>query len=129
MELPIYELMINEDMQDDAEVSFIALVDKPAIQKNWNAEAYTISYRYKERTSFYVIKEKNVFQIDLTTVRASNIINNIYEINQKSLVEIHSIAGSTKEQMESMDQVAIAVEKIDQIALELLQVVKVGKAK
>ena len=49
MELPIYELMINEDMQDDAEVSFIALVDKPAIQKNWNA--------FKENIKFQIVSE------------------------------------------------------------------------
>ncbi len=39
MTLPIYELKIQEDMQDDAEVSFIALVDKPAIQKDFVAFA------------------------------------------------------------------------------------------
>jgi hypothetical protein len=49
MELPIYELMINEDIQDDAEVSFIALVDRPAIQKNWNA--------FKENVKFQIISE------------------------------------------------------------------------
>ena len=49
MELPIYELMINEDMQDDAEVSFIALVDRTAIQKNWNA--------FKENAKFQIISE------------------------------------------------------------------------
>ena len=35
MELPIYELKIQEDLADDAEVSFVALVDKPAIQKDF----------------------------------------------------------------------------------------------
>ena len=37
MNLPIYELTIQEDVQDDAEVSFIALVDKPAIQRDFVA--------------------------------------------------------------------------------------------
>jgi hypothetical protein len=37
MELPIYELKIQEELQDDAEVSFIALVDKPAIQRDFVA--------------------------------------------------------------------------------------------
>ena len=49
MELPIYELMISDDLQDDAEVSFIALVDRPAIQKNWNA--------FKENVKFQIISE------------------------------------------------------------------------
>lgn len=37
MDFPIYELKIQEDLQDDAEVSYIALVDKPAIQKDFIA--------------------------------------------------------------------------------------------
>lgn len=37
MNLPIYELKIQEELQDDAEVSFIALVDKPAIQRDFVA--------------------------------------------------------------------------------------------
>ena len=39
MEFPIYELKIQDDLQDDAEVSYIALVDKPAIQKDFIAFA------------------------------------------------------------------------------------------
>ncbi len=37
MEFPIYELKINEEQQDDAEVSYIALVDLPAIKKDFLA--------------------------------------------------------------------------------------------
>lgn len=37
MKLPIYELRINENLSDDAEVSYIALVDVPAIQKDFLA--------------------------------------------------------------------------------------------
>jgi len=36
MELPVYELKIVEDLKDDAEVSFVALVDKPAIMKDFH---------------------------------------------------------------------------------------------
>lgn len=35
MELPIYLLDINEQEEAETEVNFIALVDKPAIQRNW----------------------------------------------------------------------------------------------
>jgi len=35
MDLPIYELKIQEELDDNAEVSFIALVDKPAIKKDF----------------------------------------------------------------------------------------------
>lgn len=37
MKLPIYELKINENLQDEAEVSYIALVDEPAIQRDFLA--------------------------------------------------------------------------------------------
>ena len=37
LELPIYMLDITDDVNDDSQVDFIALVDRPAIQKNWNA--------------------------------------------------------------------------------------------
>lgn len=35
--LPIYEMVISDDMNSDLEVDFIALVDRPAIQKNFQA--------------------------------------------------------------------------------------------
>lgn len=37
MDLPIYLLDINEDEQAETEVNFIALVDRPAIQLNWQS--------------------------------------------------------------------------------------------
>jgi hypothetical protein len=35
MELPVFELRINESITDDSGVEFISLVDSPAIMKNW----------------------------------------------------------------------------------------------
>ena len=49
MKLPVYELMISDDFSDDAEVNFVALVDKPAVQRNWNA--------FKEKINFQIISE------------------------------------------------------------------------
>jgi len=37
MKLPVYELKINESLADDSEVNFVALVDEPAIQKDFLA--------------------------------------------------------------------------------------------
>jgi len=37
MKLPVYELKINESLADDSEVSYVALVDEPAIQKDFLA--------------------------------------------------------------------------------------------
>lgn len=47
------------------------------IPKYWKSETYGIIYRFKERTSHYILKDKNIFRIDLTTVKTSNIVNNI----------------------------------------------------
>jgi len=49
MELPLYMLEISDDPLDDAEVQFVALVDRPAIQKNWNA--------FKNEQKFQVISD------------------------------------------------------------------------
>lgn len=48
MDLPVYELMISDDLQDDAEVNFVSLVDRPAIQKNWNAFNHKVKFNTDE---------------------------------------------------------------------------------
>jgi hypothetical protein len=51
MNLPIYLLEINEDLTDGSEVDFVALVDKPAIERNF--------LRFKEdRLSFEIQDEE-----------------------------------------------------------------------
>jgi predicted ABC-type ATPase len=42
-------LEISDDLNDDAEVQFVSLVDRPAIQKNWNA--------FKNEQKFQIISE------------------------------------------------------------------------
>jgi len=49
MELPLYMLDISDDINDDAEVQYVALVDRPAIQKNWNA--------FKDEQKFQIVSE------------------------------------------------------------------------
>lgn len=49
MDLPIYNLTINNEVKDDAEVSFIALVDKPAIKRDFLA--------FKDAVKFEVLSE------------------------------------------------------------------------
>lgn len=58
------------------------------IQKYWKPETYFIGYRFKERTSYYILKEKNIFRIDLTIVKSSNIINNIESSSPNYEIEI-----------------------------------------
>ncbi len=52
MELPVYELQISDDLNDDAEVNYVALVDRPAIQRNWNA--------FKDNVKFEIQSEGNI---------------------------------------------------------------------
>jgi hypothetical protein len=81
MELPIYELKIVEDLQDDAEVSFVALVDKPAIQKDFHVfgESFIEPSKGEDKQPFlqrcisYVINEGK------ETEQAVAICNSLWE--------------------------------------------------
>ena len=58
------------------------------LQKYWKSDSYTIIYRFKERTSHFIIKKNNIFQIDLTIVKSSNSINNIESSPSNYEIEI-----------------------------------------
>ena len=64
----------EEDILDDKEIK--KLVN---INKNFNIDNYSISFRYKERNSYFIEKGKNVFRLDLTRVKNSSAINKIEE--------------------------------------------------
>ena len=51
MKLPIYDLIINQDENNDAEVSFIALVDSPAIKLPF------LQFKEDERLTFAIQSE------------------------------------------------------------------------
>ena len=51
MKLPIYDLIINQDEDNDAEVSFIALVDSPAIKLPF------LQFKEEERLTFAIQSE------------------------------------------------------------------------
>ena len=65
MKLPVYELKISENLNDDSEVSYVALVDAPAIQKDFLAfkEEFINPSKGEHKTDFlprcikYVIDE------------------------------------------------------------------------
>jgi len=50
MNLPIYQLEISDDVNDLSEVDFVALVDKPAIERNF--------LRFKESRANFVIQSE-----------------------------------------------------------------------
>ena len=45
------------------------------INKSFDMNTYNINFRFKERTSYYILKDKNIYRVDLTMVRTSNKIN------------------------------------------------------
>jgi len=51
MKLPIYQLEISEDLNDDVEVDFVALVDRPAIEKDF--------LMFKEAKANFVIQSED----------------------------------------------------------------------
>jgi hypothetical protein len=50
MELPVYQLEISDDLNDLSEVDFVALVDKPAIERNF--------LRFNENRTNFVIQNE-----------------------------------------------------------------------
>ena len=76
------KLDTEEEISDDEIKKLIKL------QKYWKPETYSIGYRFKERTSHYILKESNIFQIDLTTVKSSTIINYIESSSPNYEIEI-----------------------------------------
>jgi len=51
MKLPIYQLEISDDLNDDVEVDFVALVDRPAIEKDF--------LMFKEAKANFVIQSED----------------------------------------------------------------------
>ena len=70
MDLPVYELMISDDLQDDAEVNFVSLVDRPAIQKNWNAFNHKVKFNTDEEkrviSGAIMLADTPIFRSDVT---------------------------------------------------------------
>jgi hypothetical protein len=54
MELPLYEL-VKQENEDESGVDFIALVDKPAIKRNWIAFSEQIKFSFKSDTEKRII--------------------------------------------------------------------------
>jgi len=51
MKLPIYQLEISEDLNDDVEVDFVALVDRPAIERDF--------LMFKEAKANFIIQSED----------------------------------------------------------------------
>jgi len=91
-----FKLDIEESITDNEIKKLVKL------QKYWKSDSYNIIYRFKERTTNYILKGKNVFKIDLTTVKSSNIINNIESSPTNYEIEIES---EIKDKINFVDQI------------------------
>jgi hypothetical protein len=107
MQLPIYELKINDSLQDDSEVSFIALVDLPAIKKDFLAfkEEFIQPSKGEHETDFlprcisYVVNEGK------DNEQAVAICNSLWEQHFEIVcpVATHDIATNLKDRQNAID--------------------------
>jgi hypothetical protein len=77
MELPLYELRISDDINDDAQVDFVSMVDRPAVQRNWNA--------FKNTSMFNIANEdrrivSGVIMLANTPIYRNDSINGEYNV-------------------------------------------------
>jgi hypothetical protein len=81
MKLPIYELKISEDVQNDAEVNFIALVDAPAIKQDYLvfSEQFIEPSKGEHQTDFLPRCIKYVINEGKDSEQAVAICNSIWE--------------------------------------------------
>jgi len=81
MKLPIYELKISEDIQNDAEVNFIALVDAPAIKQDYLvfSEQFVEPSKGEHQTEFMPRCIKYVINEGKESEQAVAICNSIWE--------------------------------------------------
>ena len=66
------------------------------IKKNYPESNYNILYRYKTRTSYYLLKNKNIFQVDLTTVKQAYVINDIENAVTRYEIELECLLNDKK---------------------------------
>lgn len=70
MDLPVYELMISEDINEDAEVNFVSLVNRPATQMLWNSFANKVKFNTDEEkrviSGAIMLADTPIFRSDAT---------------------------------------------------------------
>ena len=84
------------------------------IKKNYTDNIDNITYRYKTRTSYYLLKNKNIFQIDLTNVKQSYYINDIENSTNRTEIEIECLIDDKKSALEDIFSVSEFMIKIIQ---------------
>lgn len=85
--IPNYFMRVKLDKEEeDIKKEEIRKLGK--INKNFGEDEYDIIFRYKDRTSYFIKNEKNIFRIDLTKVKTAHNINNLESSNYEYDIEI-----------------------------------------
>lgn len=90
------DVYLRFKLDDEEQLTKNEIAKLSNIVKSYKEEDYNINYRFKERTSFTLEREKNKFTIDLTRVRSSNKINAIENNNMKREIEIEADIKNSK---------------------------------
>ncbi|AYV79987.1 MAG: mRNA capping enzyme [Gaeavirus sp.] len=86
--ITLEDIYMRVKMDKEEDVTLPELHKLQNIKKHWELNDYEIIYRFKERTTFFIQKDKNIYKIDLTNVRTSTQINNIDKSPIKYEIEV-----------------------------------------
>jgi len=112
-EIPIYMLDITDSIEDDSQVDFIALVDRPAIQRNWNAFNRTQKFEVTNEdrriiSGAIMLADTPIFRSDITygdyyvAFTASTIIKIVQKFFKKGFQNNVNLMHNSKQQFEGV---------------------------
>lgn len=115
-------------LDEELKLSSSELSKLSDIKKNYNMDVFNnITYRYKNRTSYYILKNRNVLQIDLTNVKQTNNINNIETSINKYEIEMECLINDKKTALEDIFGVSEFIIKIIQQTNDIISKTKSNK--
>lgn len=92
------------------------------VNKNFEKGEYNIVYRFKSRNSYFITKDKNIFRIDLTSVKQAYNINNIEDAITNNEVELECLLSDKKVAMEEIFSLSEFIIKIVQQTNNIMSV-------
>jgi regulator of sigma D len=92
------------------------------VNKNFEKGEYNIVYRFKSRNSYFITKNKNIFRIDLTSVKQAYNINNIEDAITNNEVELECLLSDKKVAMEEIFSLSENIIKIVQQTNNIMSV-------
>jgi hypothetical protein len=110
--IKLEDIYMKIKMDNEEKVTPDELKKLQKINKYFDQNSYDIFYRLKERNSYFIVKDKNIFRIDLTNARTSLNINSIEKNPLNYEIELEcEINDKTKvtEQLFSISEFIIKV--------------------